>query len=251
MENQFGALSEAQINELFEQASPAETVTKKTSVTPSEYAAMRQKEFLERKAPAVQEAFEADDDILMYGDTDPDKVDAEEKSFYTGDELESQKDKLMFLENSIEKGLKDGLWFAYDSLEGGNPTIAYGHKVTDKELASGVFDNGISQERAIELLEEDINEANVKARELVSDFDSFPFYLRQELVNSAFRGMLGKSPETVRLINEGKFDEAAVEYLRADDYYKAEDDPDTWGGLKQRMEDVSNALLQYSQELND
>jgi hypothetical protein len=62
---------------------------------------------------------------------------------------------------------------------------------------------------------------------------------------------MGKSPETVRLINEGKFDEAAVEYLRADDYYKSEDDPDTYGGLKQRMEDVSNALLQYSQELND
>ena len=254
MEKEFGAMSLEQINQLFEQANPVETVSVKQSVSPSEYAAMRQKEMLNRTAPAVQEAFETDDDILMYGDTDPGKVDevmAVENSFYTPKELESQMDRLMLLENSVEKGLKDDLWFAYDSLEGGNPTIAYGHKLTNEEVASGIFDDGITQEQAIELLKEDIDKANVKARDLVVDFDSFPFYLKQELVNSAYRGMLGKSPETVRLINEGRFDEAAKEYLRAKDYYKAENDPDTYGGLKQRMEDVSNALLQYYQELND
>jgi hypothetical protein len=58
----------------------------------------------------------------------------------------------------------DGKWRAYDSKEGGNPTVGYGHKVTDEELASGRFDSGLSDEDAWSMFRGDLRARIAKAQ---------------------------------------------------------------------------------------
>lgn len=50
----------------------------------------------------------------------------------------------------------DGKWRLYDSLESGNPTVGYGHKVTDDELARGMFDGGLSDADAENMFRDDL-----------------------------------------------------------------------------------------------
>lgn len=74
------------------------------------------------------------------------------------------------VENSVEAGKKNGLWFPHGSVEGGTPTIAYGHKIpkhTTMEIFDGVcFDyaNGLTEEQALVLLRSDLCRALRKAR---------------------------------------------------------------------------------------
>ena len=56
------------------------------------------------------------------------------------------------VENSIKKGLKGGKWYPHDSAEGGNKTIAYGHKLKSGED----FSKGISETEALALLKSDL-----------------------------------------------------------------------------------------------
>ena len=45
---------------------------------------------------------------------------------------------LMAVENSIKAGrTQGGLWFPHPSPEGGNDTLGYGHKLTNKEVETG------------------------------------------------------------------------------------------------------------------
>ena len=43
-------------------------------------------------------------------------------------------------ENSKKVGYKGGRWYPHGSLEPGNRTIAYGHKLTDKEIKANTFE---------------------------------------------------------------------------------------------------------------
>lgn len=65
------------------------------------------------------------------------------------------------VENSIKSGWDSdkGLWFSHYSLEGGEPTIAYGHKLSSEEFRMGVYSAGIDQREAVELLLGDYTEA--------------------------------------------------------------------------------------------
>ena len=58
---------------------------------------------------------------------------------------------LKSLENSVKKGFKDGKWYPHVSLEGGEKTIAYGHKLKKGED----FSKGLSQEEAETLMLKD------------------------------------------------------------------------------------------------
>ncbi len=58
---------------------------------------------------------------------------------------------LKSLENSVKKGFKDGRWYPHVSLEGGEKTIAYGHKLKKGED----FSKGLSQEEAEALMLKD------------------------------------------------------------------------------------------------
>tara|TARA_R110002050_G_scaffold5579_1_gene24608 strand:+ start:3018 stop:3872 length:855 start_codon:yes stop_codon:yes gene_type:complete len=187
-------------------------------------------------------------DIIMYSDFIEGEEESEEKSssqYYSGDEENSQIEILKELENGVKKGFKNGIWKPHASYEGGNDTVAYGHKITDEERDAGTFDDGITDEEAVELLKKDIDEANRKIRVEINDFDSFPYYLRQELVNSTYRNLLNKSPDTLTLINKGDFEGAAVEFINKVDNYK------TNTGIRDRMDRVVDALNRYAQELDD
>jgi hypothetical protein len=65
-------------------------------------------------------------------------------------------DELKILENSIRSGYTDGKFYPHTSIEGGNKTIGYGHKVTNKDISSGRFKDGLTEAQAEKLLEEDV-----------------------------------------------------------------------------------------------
>ena len=67
-------------------------------------------------------------------------------------------DEIMSAENSVMKGWHQSSqrWFPYPSPEGGNDTIAYGHKLTDEDVRSKRFENGITEAQAQYLLMSDI-----------------------------------------------------------------------------------------------
>ena len=236
------------------------------SMSTDQYAKSREEAMLERTPIDISfddvgvEKIEDEEDpeglgIIMYSDFIEDQEESDEESdeesssqYYVGDELDSQMDILKELENSVGAGKdeKDGKWYPHKSVEGGNKTIAYGHKISNEERDAGTFDNGLTEEEAIELLKKDIDEANRKIRVEINDFDSFPYYLRQELVNSTYRDLLNKSPKTLGFINDGDFEAAADEFTNDVDAYLDED-----SGIKPRMDRVVDALRKYSQELDD
>lgn len=76
-------------------------------------------------------------------------------------------DYLMVEENGGQVGYdeKKQLWFPHDSPEGGNPTIAYGHKLTDEEVSAGTYDKGITMSDARRLLNSDVDKHRARARE--------------------------------------------------------------------------------------
>ena len=59
---------------------------------------------------------------------------------------------LMSVENSVKDGWKDGKWYPHESAEGGTPTIAYGYKLTMKDVETERFKRGITETEAIDLM---------------------------------------------------------------------------------------------------
>ena len=231
------------------------------SMSTDQYARSREKALIEREPidisfddEGVEKVEDEEDsvglDIIMYSDFIEDQEDGEEESsseYYVGDELDSQMDIIKELENSIGAGKneEDGKWYPH-VIDDDETIVAYGHKITAEEEAAGTYDDGLTEEEAIELLKVDIDDANKKVRAKIEDFDSFPFYLKMELVNSAFRGLIQASPKTLKLINQGNFEGAADEFTEDVDAYLDED-----SGIKPRMDRVVDALRKYAQELDD
>lgn len=73
--------------------------------------------------------------------------------------------QLMQQENSIKKGFKDQKYYPYESLEGGNATVAYGHKLTNEEVKSGKYKNGLTEKEARDLMIQDVVEHKTRANE--------------------------------------------------------------------------------------
>ncbi len=72
-----------------------------------------------------------------------------------------------------------------------------------------------------------------RTQKAVKQFGELPIEARTALVSSAYRGSLLGSPKTLELINAGKGEEAATEYLRNKEYEKAKK---TGSGVAGRME---------------
>jgi GH24 family phage-related lysozyme (muramidase) len=125
-------------------------------------------------------------------------------------------------------------WFQHPSPEGGNPTIAYGHKLTDSEVATNRFVNGLTDAEANALLQHDMRDAEAKAKRLVKSYDTLPIETKQALINACYRGELGteKTPATLKLMNAGKWEAAAREYLNHEEYKSADID----STVKRRMD---------------
>ena len=81
-------------------------------------------------------------------------------------------------ENSINKGLaENGRWYGHASIEGGTPTLAYGHKVTRREAKSGKvtiegkqvdYTKGLSEAQAEALFKQDMNKARGQVMQSLS-----------------------------------------------------------------------------------
>ena len=121
------------------------------------------------------------------------------------------------------------------------PTAGLGHKVLKGENFKGY-----TEEDYMRLFEEkDLPEHLDRTKKLIKNFDAMPVSLKEELVASTFRGDLGGSPTSVRLINEGKFIQASKEFLDNDDYRDAKKWEKRKGkpnGVAVRMENLSKEL---------
>ena len=116
-------------------------------------------------------------------------------------------------------------WFPRKSLEGGTPTIAYGHKMLPGEN----FNEGITDSEADDLLHKDIQLKINRIKSKIKNFDILPMTVKIAVLNSLFRGDLG--PKTEMFLAQHKFKEAADEYLNNREYRSTNN-----RGIKKRME---------------
>lgn len=120
-------------------------------------------------------------------------------------------------------------------------TIGYGHYGED--IKEGMT---ITEEEADKYLVDDINVRLPKIKKAIPKFDDMPLEVRKNILGSWFRGSLSGSPKTIRLINEGKFEEASKEFLNNDEYKKYKSKPGTMDGVVNRMEDTAKAIASLS-----
>ena len=118
-------------------------------------------------------------------------------------------------------------------------TIGHGHYGPDVKKGQK-----ISKKEADALLRKDIQKRLPEVKKSITNFDELSGPLQIEIVQSWFRGGIAGSPNTIRLINEGKFDEAAKEFLDHDEYEEAKRLGKKSGkrGIVARMEGLSKEL---------
>jgi len=111
-------------------------------------------------------------------------------------------------------------------------TIGYGHYGAD--VKKGTV---LTETEAREMLRKDIKKRMPQIKKSIKNFDSLSDDLKVEIAQSWFRGGISGSPKTIKLINAGKFEEAAAEFLDNEEYRTTK-----LGGVKTRMEALSSAL---------
>lgn len=127
-------------------------------------------------------------------------------------------------------------WFEYS--DEGKPAIAYGHNITPQEKSSNVFKNGITDKEAIQLLRRDIAAKESKIKEFIPDYDTFSKELKNALILAVYRGDIKREHRTVKLINEHRFADAAIEFLNNQDFRKS----GPQGGVGKRMLAIAKIL---------
>lgn len=93
-----------------------------------------------------------------------------------------------------------------------------------------------------------------RVRDAIPQYDSLPLYLRKELVQSAYRGDLGFSPDTVKLFNKGNYTDAAKEFLVHEEYLSEKEKAKKTGKpshIAERIEAASDAIDRYGKELGN
>ena len=123
-------------------------------------------------------------------------------------------------------------------------TIGHGHYGPDVKEGQR-----ISREDAAALFQKDIEKRIPQIQKLIPAFDSFPASAQEAMFGEFYRGSLTNnkksgSPKTIRLINDGKFKEAAKEFLRNDEYINRV--KLNRRGIGERMENVSRELMKMS-----
>ncbi len=97
-----------------------------------------------------------------------------------------------------------------------NFTIGYGRN--NANIKKG---DKITLEQAQKNLAEDVEIRLEEIQDLIPNFSRFSNELQLALFSEYYRGSVRQSPKTVKLINEGKFREAAAEFLNNDEYRNA------------------------------
>ncbi|MEM4719637.1 MAG: LysM peptidoglycan-binding domain-containing protein [Candidatus Pacearchaeota archaeon] len=143
----------------------------------------------------------------------------------------------------------------------GNRTIGVGHNL-ERQDSKKVFERVLPEinyydvlygkrvlkdEEVKKLFLEDVKIYLERTRKIFPKFDTYPLYLRRSIIDGVYRGDLSGSPKTIKLINEGKFEEASQEYLNNQEYRNAKIKGKS--GIKKRMERNSEAMRRYGQEL--
>jgi len=118
-------------------------------------------------------------------------------------------------------------------------TIGYGHYGPDVKPGMS-----IDKDAAERLLDTDVRTRIKSIRKALPSFSSFPESLQDAIFSEHYRGSIMQSPNTRRLINEGKYREAADEFLDNDQYRTAE--ADGIPGIRPRMERVTRELIKFS-----
>lgn len=103
----------------------------------------------------------------------------------------------------------------------GKLTIGIGHLVTSKEKATNAFKKRLSEDQVLDLFKKDIKSKLDTAHRLFPKYEEYPLDLRIKLLDGIFRGDVSGSPNTVKLINAGKWEKAANEFLDNKEYKEA------------------------------
>ena len=140
----------------------------------------------------------------------------------------------------------------------GNPTVGYGHMIgpdSKKRFeAAGIGDQyqgvcvggdcGLSKQDANKLLQQDIKDIyEPRTRKLLPKFDQLNPSAQSAAVGSVYRGGLSGSPNTLDLLNQGKFKEAGKEFLDNKEYRES---MRQGTGVHKRMKQYADAFSQAS-----
>lgn len=141
----------------------------------------------------------------------------------------------------------------------GKLTIGIGHLITnnDRQLFKKLFGSkvnfdkilskrqGLTKQQISRLFNHDIQAKLSLTKRLFPKYDRYPDYVKAALLDGVYRGDLSGSPRTRSLINNGKWEQAAKEYLNHKEYRKAKA---TGSGVASRMEQNRDMFLKYAKE---
>ena len=132
-----------------------------------------------------------------------------------------------------------GKWFEY--MDQGVPAIGYGHNMSQQEINNKVYKNGIDDIQATKLLKQDITQKEQNAKQFIIKYDSFPTPVKNAILVAIYRGDLTSKHKTTKLINQGNFIDAAIEFLDNKDFRES----GLKGGVGKRMLTISKILYEY------
>ena len=101
---------------------------------------------------------------------------------------------LMLQENENNAGLRDNKYYPYDSVEGGTPTIGYGHKLTEAEVKAKKYSSGLTKEEVDKLMRNDLNRHKTVAQSSFEkqygkgSFNKLPGQLKDIVVDYSYTG---------------------------------------------------------------
>jgi hypothetical protein len=133
-----------------------------------------------------------------------------------GVNFQSYEQQLRQLENSVKAGYKGGKWYPHDSVEGGNKTIGYGHKLSGKEN----YSQGLTTAQVLALQKKDLARHTNIAKYTVDKkygagtFDKLPESRKVLLVDYAYNGVLHKFPNFMAATVKGDKAGMLKEYKR-------------------------------------
>lgn len=126
----------------------------------------------------------------------------------------------------------------------GNWTIGIGHLVLPKEFLQ-FKDKTLSEAEVQQLFRVDVSKKIKMVRRTFGDkFDTFSEELKKVIIDGYFRGDLSGSPKTISLIKQGRFQDAAREYLNNAEYVRAKE---SGSGVARRM--AQNARIIFNTKL--
>lgn len=112
----------------------------------------------------------------------------------------------------------------------------FGDKYPAEAVVQGKHDMTMAE--VDRLFQYDVNKRVDEVRNAFPEFDRWPVYLQQEIMQAKYRGDLG--PKTIGLIRSGQWDKASEEIKRVRDYKHP--------GIRPRVDAVSTALKRYGKD---